>query len=80
MWTDALPLQVMHSGGSGPFRDLSPSQQLERVRLLKEVTEFLKYTWQVRLVCARCRHTLYPWNYLGAVRIDSRGLAPGANA
>ena len=72
----------MHAGGKGPFRDLSPTAQLQRVRLLKEVTEFLKYTWQVRLVCARCRHTLYPWDYLGAVhvRIDSRGLAPGANA
>ena len=70
----------MHAGGKGPFRDLSPTAQLQRVRLLKDVTEFLKYTWQVRLVGARYRHTLYPWDYLGAVRIDSRGLAPGADA
>jgi hypothetical protein len=50
----------MHAGGKGPFRDLSPTAQLQRVRLLKDVTDFLKYTWQVRLVGARCRHTLYP--------------------
>ena len=61
----------MHSGGSGPFRDLSPSQQLERVRLLKDVVDFIKYNWQVRLAGRPQTHTASDANW---IRIDSREL------